>query len=334
MTWLAIGLAVLNACCFTAGTWLQHSASAGGASLAAALRRPRWLAGLALLTAGAVLQVIALRLAPVTVVEPAGVLGIVISVVWALRLRRAPLRWDTGRALAAILVGTGGFAVLAALNTVPRPVPVTAQIQAGALVFAVMAVCLLAAHPLRGRARCLVLGIGGGAAYGCTSTLVRAATEEFLAHGVSAQLFGTLGGLAATVLAGFWFVQRAYADGPPESTVATLTVVDPLVAVTIGIGVLGEAPGLTVPIIAAGLVFAGVAIGGVVGLSGDIPTQPPPPSHPSSPSSSSHDRSTSCPVPSGVSSSARTPTRPTSTAPRTSPTAWPPDSPAEATRST
>ncbi|WP_327589753.1 hypothetical protein OHA25_24085 [Nonomuraea sp. NBC_00507] len=329
MTWLAIGLAVLNACCFTAGTWLQHSASAGGASLVAALRRPRWLAGLALLTAGAVLQVIALRLAPVTVVEPAGVLGIVISVVWALRLRRAPLRWDTGSALAAILVGTGGFAVLAALNTVPRPVPVAAQIQAGALVFAVMAVCLLVAHPLRGRARCLVLGIGGGAAYGCTSTLVRAATEEFVSHGVSAPLFGTLAGLAATILAGFWFVQRAYADGPPESTVATLTVVDPLVAVTIGIGLLGEAPGLTVPIAALGLAFAAVAIGGVVGLSHDIPTRLPP----SSPFP--HDRSTPCPaVPSGVSSSARTPIRPTSTAPRTSPTAWPPDSPAEATRST
>jgi hypothetical protein len=325
VTWLAIGLAVLNACCFTAGTWMQHGASAGGASLTAAVRRPRWVAGLALLAAGAVLQVVALRLAPVTVVEPAGVVGIVISVVWALRLRRAPLRRDTGWALAAILAGTGAFAVLAALHTVPRPVPTAAQLQAGALVFAVMAACLLVAHPLKGRARCLVLGIGGGAAYGCTSTLIRAATEEFLSYGISAHLIGTLTGLGATVLAGFWFVQRAYADGPPESTVATLTVVDPLVAVTIGIGVLGEAPGLTLPIAALGLLFAAVAIGGVVGLSPDIPTQPPP-SSPSSLSSFSPDRSSPCPaVPSGASSSAPTPTRPTSTAPRTSPTAWPPD---------
>ena len=54
MTWLAIILAILNACCFTVGTWLQHGASAGGASLASAVRRPRWLAGLALLALGAV----------------------------------------------------------------------------------------------------------------------------------------------------------------------------------------------------------------------------------------------------------------------------------------
>ncbi|MGN9780526.1 hypothetical protein ACTMTF_03800 [Nonomuraea sp. ZG12] len=304
MTWLAIALAVLNACCFTAGTWLQHSASTGGASLAAAVRRPRWLAGLALLATGAVMQVNALRLAPVTVIEPAGVIGIVISVVWALRIRRAPLRWGTGRALAAIVVGTGAFAVLAALNTVTRPVTTAAQIQAGALVLAVVAGCLLVARPLRGRARCLVLGMGGGTAYGCTSVMIRAATEQFASHGISAPLLGSLAGLAATVLAGFWLVQRAYADGPPESTVATLTVVDPLVAVTIGIGLLGEAPGLTLPIAALGLAFAAVAIGGVVRLSHDIPTPQP--------SSVTYDRSIPCPeVTSGVSSSARTPIRPT-----------------------
>ncbi|MET8004773.1 DMT family transporter [Nonomuraea glycinis] len=303
MTWLAIILAILNACCFTVGTWLQHGASAGGASLASAVRRPRWLAGLALLALGAVMQVNALRLAPVTVIEPVGVLGIVISVVWALRVRRAPLRWNIGRALATILVGTSAFAVLAALNTVTRPVSTAAQFQAGALVAAAVAVCLLLAHPLRGRARCLVLGMGGGIAYGCTSVLIRAATEQFTSYGVSAPLFGTLAGLGATVLAGFWLVQRAYADGPAESTVATLTVVDPLVAVTIGIGLLGEAPGLTLPIAALGLAFAAVAVGGVVLLSRDIPAPPS--------SSLTHDRSTPCPaVPSGASSSARTPTRP------------------------
>ncbi|GGQ23436.1 hypothetical protein GCM10010140_62120 [Streptosporangium pseudovulgare] len=334
MTWIAIGLALLNACCFTAGTWLQHSVSGDAPSLVAAARRPRWLAGLALLATGAVFQVIALRLAPVTVVEPAGVIGIVVGVLLGLRARSDRLRRSTGWALAAILVGTVAFAVLAALNTVPVPITTGALLTVGAAVSAVVAGCRFATRLLNGRARFLVLGVGGGAAYGCTSTLVRAATERYAAHGADVELLGILIGLAAAVLAGFWLVQRAHADGPPEGTVANLTVTDPLVAVSIGIGVLGEAPGLTWPIAGLGLVFAALAIGGVVRLSRDIPTGPDSTQKPPS-CGAFHDRSITCPAATpSASSSARTPILPTSTARRTSRTAWPSGSPSVVTMST
>jgi hypothetical protein len=46
--------------------------------------------------------------------------------------------------------------------------------------------------------------------------------------------------LVATVLGG-WFVQNAYASGPPDLVIAGLTVIDPLVAVSIAIVILGEA---------------------------------------------------------------------------------------------
>ena len=46
--------------------------------------------------------------------------------------------------------------------------------------------------------------------------------------------------VAATAL-GAYFVQNAYATGPPDLVIAGLTVVDPMVAVAIGIIVLGEA---------------------------------------------------------------------------------------------
>lgn len=327
MTWLAIGLALLNACCFTAGTWLQHSVSGDAPSLRAAARRPRWQAGLALLALGAVFQVFALRMAPVTVVEPAGVIGIVVGVLLGLRTRGERLRRSTGWALTMILVGTVAFAVLAALNTAPVPITTEALLSAGAMVAVVVACCRFAARLLHGRARFLVLGVGGGTAYGCTSTLVRAATERYAAHGIGVELLGILVGLAAAILAGFWLVQRAHAEGPPEGTVANLTVVDPLVAVSIGIGVLGEAPGLTWPIAAAGLLFAALAIGGVVRLSRDIPTGADFPQDPPS-----HDRSTPCP--SSASSSERTPILPTSTARPTSRTAWPSVSPSVVMTST
>src|SRR5690606_11748524 len=230
VTWLAIGLALLNACCFTAGTWLQHSVSGDAPSLRAAARRPRWQAGLALLTLGAGFQVCARRMAPVTVVGRAGVIGMVVGVRLGRRTRGERLRRSTGWALTMILVGTVAFAVLAALNTAPVPITTEALLSAGAMVAVVVACCRFATRLLHGRARFLVLGVGGGTAYGCTSTLVRAATERYAAHGIGVELLGILVGLAAAILAGFWLVQRAHAEGPPEGTVANLTVVDPLVA--------------------------------------------------------------------------------------------------------
>ncbi|MFD7894553.1 hypothetical protein [Streptomyces sp. NPDC059743] len=196
-----------------------------------------------------------------------GVFAVVVSVVWGLQARRARLRPGTGLALTAILVGAGSFAVLAAHLTVPAPVPSAAQVRAGLLVALGVAVCSLAGGLLRGRARCLALAVGGGGTYGYTSVLVRAAAEEYAGRGVTGALLGTLTAIALSVLVGCLLVQRAYADGPPEITVACLTVIDPLVAVAIGVGLLGEAPGLTPWTAGAGLACAGLAVGGVVRLA-------------------------------------------------------------------
>lgn len=72
---------------------------------------------------------------------------------------------------------------------------------------------------------------------------------------------GVAGGLSV------YFVQRAHAANRAEVVVAGLTVVDPAVAVVLGIAILGEASGAApwafIAMAAAGL----VAIGGVFALS-------------------------------------------------------------------
>jgi hypothetical protein len=69
--------------------------------------------------------------------------------------------------------------------------------------------------------------------------------------------------LVAALLAmalGGWFVQNAYASGPPDLVIAGLTVIDPMVAVTIGIIVLAEAasagPVISIIFAASGAVAA------------------------------------------------------------------------------
>ena len=73
-------------------------------------------------------------------------------------------------------------------------------------------------------------------------------------------------GVIGTLL-GMVFVQNAYSSGPPDLVIAGLTVIDPLVAVLIGIAVLNEAANAS---LGAVLIFIGagtVALIGVLGLA-------------------------------------------------------------------
>ncbi|MFC9502835.1 glycosyltransferase [Streptomyces sp. NPDC057002] len=251
------------------------------------VRHPRWLTGLALLAAATALHVSALWLAPVTVVQPLGVTAVVVSTVWGLRARRTPLSAATGLALAAVVTGTSLFTVVAVLGTETTQVTATAQLWAGLLVLPAVLGCGGLALLLRGPSRCLVQAVGAGIAYGCLPVLMRAAGEEFTSYGVSAALCGTLGGLALAGLAGFRLSQDSLATGPPEVTVACLTVVDPFVAVVLGIGVLGEAPGLSPVSAVTGLACWTLACAGVLCLSRSTP------SHRPSPGRRTHGRSSS-----------------------------------------
>ena len=69
--------------------------------------------------------------------------------------------------------------------------------------------------------------------------------------------------LLAAVGLGAYFVQNAYASGPPDLVIAGLTVIDPLVAVTVGIVILNEAAGAELWQVIAFLVSGAVAIVGV-----------------------------------------------------------------------
>ncbi|MGO1921552.1 MAG: multidrug DMT transporter permease, partial [Microbacterium sp.] len=66
---------------------------------------------------------------------------------------------------------------------------------------------------------------------------------------------------------GAYFVQTAYSSGPPDLVIAGLTVVDPIVAVVIGIVVLGEAAAAPVWALVAFVAIGAVAVWGVVGLA-------------------------------------------------------------------
>jgi drug/metabolite transporter (DMT)-like permease len=119
-----LALAVLAAACFEVGYVLQalearasEGIPAPRLSLLATLARRRtWLLGVALAVLGAILQAVALLLAPLTVVQPTLALGLVLLLVLASRVLREPIGGREYAGAGAILAGV----IVVALCAPPR----------------------------------------------------------------------------------------------------------------------------------------------------------------------------------------------------------------------
>ena len=271
---VAIGCATLAACFFAASVGLQHGVvratstgeSLGIRALGRVVRSPRWLAGTSLAVTGSALHITALSLAPLAIVQPVGVLSLVLTVLLGRRTTRVA---GVRKAVFAVCAGVGGFVVLAALaGTSPAAAvhPWQAQIVVGG------ALALAAAGLYTsGRTRCLVLATAAAVLFGLGSALIRAASENILGGGAVA--VGLLLAVEAVLLmlSGGWLMHQAYAAGPSAVVIAATTVIDPLTAVAVGIGVYGEATH-TSPTLAAWQVgFAMFAVAGVLVLARSVP---------------------------------------------------------------
>lgn len=209
--------------------------------LLALLQRPSWLIGTALIGAAIVLQLISVSIAPLIVVQPIGAVGLVITAVNNARITRTRLNAKSIRAIVLCVVGVGLFVGIAALTAgSPR---ITDQNLIVILILLAAVVLVFAGLFVRFRTRMLPIAyiIGAGVQYGFVATLafviihrIEQAQYDWLT------VFCTAGLLIAGA-GGAYFVQTAYSVGPPDLVMAGLTVVDPLVAVGIGVVVLGEA---------------------------------------------------------------------------------------------
>ncbi len=271
MILVAIVCAVLGAVCSALGAHWQHrgvraEAGPGGLSLrmlGRLARNPSWIRGFAVLVACAVLQILALALAPVAVVAPLVVLALpAVALVHARRL-------DAGGwlAVAVTTVAVAVFVARTAGEVRERAVPPEAVLWAGTFVGAVVLVLCLAALVTREVARCAALAMAAGAAYGLVVVLVRDVAYTVRVDGLTALPLLSSAGLAVAFLAGSWLIQLAYASGPPDVVVGAHTTVNPAVATTLGLTLLGEADGITAGYLTTLLICGGAAVAGIVVLA-------------------------------------------------------------------
>lgn len=231
------------------------------------LRRPSWVVGTVLLGLAVLFQLGSLSLAPITIVQPLGVVGLVVTSVLNSKLSGVKLGKRVMGSIALAVVSIAVFVSVAAVNVTDQTVT-DQKLIAILITFAVVLVAALVLFVLfRHKAIALIYIVGAGVLYGFVATFAKVVISRLQQDHFEWLTWACVAALAIGALLGMLFVQNAYSSGPPDLVVAGLTVIDPMVAVLIGIIILGEASGapLWVPVVF--VVTGAAAVLGVIGIS-------------------------------------------------------------------
>ncbi len=232
------------------------------------LGRPSWVIGTLMLAIAIILQLISLNLAPLLVVQPLGAVALVITAIVNARTTRVKLDRLTIRAIALCVGGVAIFVTIAAFVAREEPFRDQQLITVLTILIVVLVLAGLATLFLRKNGvKAIVYIIGAGVLYGFVATLAKVVINRIQTGNFEVLTVLCLVALLAATALGAYFVQNAYSSGPPDLVIAGLTVIDPLVAVGIGIVVLGEARGAPLPAVIAFVVAGGIAIYGVLELA-------------------------------------------------------------------
>jgi len=272
----AVFLAAVSAIGLAVGTHLQHgavrsqttpTAASPRAAVLSALRRPSWLLGMGIITASTILSIVALGLAPVALVQPIGALSLVGATLISARVLRVRLNRGLVGGIGLAVLSVGAFVGLSSgyVRDV-RPAGTELFALAG-LMLAMLVAAAIVARASHGH---LARVITAGVLFGTVAAAVHIVASEVIAclSGEACRVVSLSGDLLAlgTLLVllllgsmlGAWLVQTAYASGPPETVLAGLTVIDPIVAVLVGAAILGEYVIMPMSVVLA-LTFAGIA---------------------------------------------------------------------------
>ena len=261
---IAVALCVASALAYAAAAVLQERVA--HRSIGALLRMPLWWAAIGLNGVGAALHVVALRYGALSLVQPFGVLTLVLAVPFgAMLVRRAVTRVEW-HGMAMTVFGLGGILVLVgAADAIGALDP--GQLIGLLLVTAAVLTALGGWSAVPG-ASGLWAASAGGVAFGVSSALTQTVAVHVTSAGLGALLRPTVAVAAVAVAvlsgAGLLFTQRSYRDGL-AAPLAVSTLANPVAAAVIGLVLLGEqiAGGVVGAVIAG---FSALAAGIGVGL--------------------------------------------------------------------
>ena len=277
MTVLAVVVALAAAICFALASAVQQRAAKQEKPhrtldprlLLRLLHRPMWLASWAPDVGGSVLQALALRFGPLSLVQPILVSGLFLAIPLEAGLdRRRPPARDL------LAVGTGAVG-LAAFLVVAQPrsgVPDPSRrawlaVLAGSA--ATVMACVLVARTAAETVRGTMLGIATGVLAGLTAALVKVGITRFSEHPAEVFTDWHLYALIPVGLAALLLNQNAFQSGPLAAPLTALTLTDPVVSTVIALTAFHERLAIGGPRLAVE-VAAGVAMAAGIWLASTI----------------------------------------------------------------
>lgn len=265
---LSVLLSLVSAVAYAGGAIVQErvAVSSPGQQFAP-MRRPGWWAAVALNGLGGLLHVVALAFGPLSLVQPSGALTIVFALPMAALFfgRRAGSTAWRGAIMATVglagLLSLVGASESQSLDAAER---VAVALVTGGIVVTLMVAGRAAhRHPA---VRSMLLATASGIAFGMSSVFTKIVAVDWNG-GVSAADVPALATIGVFATAGLLLSQAAYRGAGLAAPLATLTVVNPVVAAAVGITMFGETfrYGTTGTVLALGCGV--VAAGGLILLT-------------------------------------------------------------------
>jgi drug/metabolite transporter (DMT)-like permease len=196
--------------------------------------------GVGLLIVAFLAQAVALSVGSLAVVQPILAAELPVTLLVAARVFRRPLH---RREWTAIVAMAGGLAaaLAAAAPTAGRHSPGAVPLALGCGSATVLLALIAAVGwRMRGASRAALFGITSGGLFGVTATLMADVTAR--AQAGPAELFGSwqLYAMAVAGLAALVVLQQAYGAGVLNASQPGVTIVDPIIAVVLGVTVFHE----------------------------------------------------------------------------------------------
>ena len=265
MTAAAIGVALLSALLFAVGFVMQQRAasevpddeSLGFGLVRRLVRRPIWLIGTGADSLGYVAQAVALGLGSLVLVQPLLATSLLFALPlgawWAKRrLRRSDAVWA--------LALTAGLAVFLVAGNPTEGVDLAdigPWLIAAAVFVPVTGACILVAARSRGARRAVLLAVATGILYGVAAALTKSTVslldDGFVGIVTSWEPYA----LVAAAGLGTYLQQSAFQAGDLSQSLPAVSVLEPVVAVVLGITLLQE------DLQADGLEWALIVVSGV-----------------------------------------------------------------------
>ncbi|GAA2227099.1 DMT family transporter [Streptomyces nogalater] len=236
---LSVLLSVVSALAYAGGAIMQEQVAVSSAG-SVPVRRPGWWGALALNGLGGVLHVVALACGPLSLVQPLGALTIVFALPMAalcVGRRAGATAWRGALMATAGLAGLLSLVGSSATHSLAAGQRLAVALATGAAV-AALAFAGLAAHR-HPAVRSVLLATASGVAFGMSSVFTKTVAVDWT-HGIGLGDLSSLGVIGAFSVAGVLLSQLSYRHGGLAAPLATLTVVNPVLAAAVGVLMFGE----------------------------------------------------------------------------------------------